>query len=175
MEWLLIVGVVGFILWQIVKGFNDENEKPKFTVTVTHTDDSEEDARRAAEIKQIRSEIEAEVAKHAAAVKLLQALSRIDGQTSEAERRVIFSFLQRNGAALTEQRHWPYFAHRSGGEVFRAVATDEIGSFVAALASQELRYRIDVYSAAQAIVATGGTPKKREADALAMAEALIAV
>lgn len=173
MEWLLIVGVVGFIFWQILKGFVSENKKTAFTVTATVTDDSEDDQRRAAEIKKIRGEISVEVAKHADAVKLLQGLSRIDGQTSEAERRVVFMFLQRHGAALTEERHWPYFSHSSGGEFYRAVELDEIGSVVATLASQELRYRIDVYACAMAIVATGGTPKKREASALVMAEKLL--
>lgn len=173
MEWLLIVGVVGFVFWQIRKGFIAENKKTTFTVTSTVTDDSEDDRRRAAEIRKIRDEISTEVAKHTAAVKLLQGLARIDGQTSEAERRVVFMFLQRHGAALTEERHLPYFSHSSSGEFSRAVELDEIGSFIATLASQELRYRLDVYACAMAIVATGGTPKKREAEALVMAEKLL--
>lgn len=43
MEWLLIVGVVGFILWQIINGFASENKKPAFTVTTIVTDDSHPD------------------------------------------------------------------------------------------------------------------------------------
>lgn len=173
MEWLLIVGVVGYAFYWISKEFGANKTKPKLTVTTIVTDDSQDAQRRAAEIKKIRGEISVEVAKHADAVKLMQGLSRIDGQTSEAERRVVFMFLQRHGAALTEERHWPYFSHSSGGEFYRAVELDEIGSVVTTLANQELRYRIDVYACAMAIVATGGTPKKREASALLMAEKLL--
>ncbi|MBU0620208.1 MAG: hypothetical protein KJ795_00005 [Gammaproteobacteria bacterium] len=173
MEWILLAVVLGYIFYQFRAGFISEVSKPKFTVSITKTDDSEEDARRDAEKKKIREEISAEVAKHADAVRLLQAIARIDGQTSDAERRIVFSFLVRHGAQLTEDRHWPYFAHYSGGEFSRAIELDEIGMFVTALSSKELPYRIDVFSSVQAIVATGGVPKKREGEALVMAERLI--
>jgi hypothetical protein len=174
MEWIILAVVLGFIFYQFRIGFNSEVSKPKLTVSITKTDNSEEDTQRDAKKKKIREEISTEVAKHADAVKLLQAIARIDGQTSDAERRIVFSFLVRHGASLTEERHWPYFAHYSGGEFRRAVELDEIRAFVAALSSKELRYRLDVFSSVQAIVATGGVPKKREADALVMAEKLVA-
>jgi hypothetical protein len=126
------------------------------------------------DIKIIRDEIRAAVAAHSAAVMILQSLARIDGTTSEAERNLVFEFLNRQGAELAYDKHrpWFYYASRSG-EWYRAAELAECDEMIASIMPLPLPYRIDVYATALAIVAVGGTPKKREAEVLKRLKKLI--
>ena len=133
------------------------------SVTVTTiVQDTAEDIARKAMIDKIRQEIRDAVKNHDSAVKALMSLSRIDGTTSDAERRIVFSFLQRMGEKITEDTHWPYFNDYHAGEWHHAITLGEMDNICKQLQPMPLNYRIMVAASAQAIVACGGKPKKSE-------------
>ena len=121
----------------------------------------------------IRATIRAEVEKHKPAVGILQALARIDGNTSDAERSIVFDFLKRQGAPL-DHTHREWFYTSRAGEWYRAAENEYIDAMIDSLKEKPLQYRVDICAAATAIVATGGTPKKREAETLEKIRSLIA-
>lgn len=114
----------------------------------------------------IRDEIHNSVQKHGKAIKVLQSLARVDGSTSDPEKNLIFTFLQRNGEKLSFQRHRPFFWGFCSGEWQRSITTDEFKVFLSDLDSLQEEYKSDVYHTAIAIVACGGEPKKTEAECL---------
>ena len=169
---IIAIGAAIFLFY-FYKSKSDEVVKrpvePSITVTMTEQNTAEEtaeDIARKAIIDEIRHEIRDAVKNHDIAVKALMSLSRIDGTTSEAERRIAYSFLQRMGEKLTEDRHWPYFYNYHAGEWSRAISLDEMDNICKQLQPMPLNYRIMVAASAQAIVATGGAPKKSERIAL---------
>jgi hypothetical protein len=181
-----ISGLISFIafiftaIFQLIKFLNqkfqrkdvkplDNIQPTEFTTIVTRMTEEQEKkeiTQRNEIIDKIREEIRDAVKNHEAAVKILMALSRIDGVTSQAERRIVFMFLQRLGEKLTEDRHWPHFNYYHAGEWYRAITPDEMASLCEPLKTMPQGYRIMVVSSAQAIVATGGAPKKSERIAL---------
>jgi hypothetical protein len=165
---IIIIGVAIFLIYFYKTKSNEVVNRPVETsITVTTTEqDAAEDIARKAMVDKIRHEIRASVKNHDVAVKALMSLSRIDGTTSEAERRIVFSFLQRMGEKLNEDTHWPYFNDYHAGEWFRAITLDEMDNICRQLQPMPLNYRIMVAASAQALVATGGTPKKSERAAL---------
>lgn len=165
---IIVIGGAIFLIYFFKSKSHEVVSRPvetSMTVTMTEQDTAEDIARKAI-IDKIRHEIGAAVKNHNVAVKALMSLSRIDGTTSEAERRIVFSFLQRMGEKLTEDTHWPYFNNYHAGEWFRAITLDEMDNICKQLQLTPLNYRIMVAASAQAVVATGGTPKKSERAAL---------
>ena len=172
---LIIVGVAIYFIFfykpknnEVVNHPNEVLNRPVETsITVTMTEqDTAEDIARKAMVDKIRQEIRDAVKNHDVGVKALMSLSRLDGTTSEAERRIVFSFLQRMGEKLTEDTHWPYFYDYHAGEWHRAITLDEMDNICKQLQPMSLNYRIMVAASAQAIVACGGKPKKSEQIAL---------
>jgi hypothetical protein len=90
----------------------------------------------------------------------------MDGSTSEAERDLIFEFLNRQGAGLNYEMHRPWFYTSRSGEWYRAATMGEFEAIVVTLESAPFPYRTDVVATASAIVASSGIPKKREVAAL---------
>ncbi len=165
---IIVIGVAIFLFFFYKSKSNEVVNRPiktSMTVTITEQDTAEDIARKAM-VDKTRHEIRAAVKNHDIAVKALMSLSRIDGTTSEAERRIVFSFLQRMGEKLTEDTHWPYFNDYHAGEWFRAITLDEMDNICKQLQTMPLNYRIMVAASAQAIVACGGAPKKSERIAL---------
>lgn len=162
--WIVFIGLCCLIF---------KNKTDKQTITVYKKTGDEKELRHRAEIDQIRKEIREAINNHAAAVKVFMALCRIDGTTSEAERRVVFAFLNRHGTALTEERHWPFFHGHTVGEWQQAATPDEIDRLCEPLEAIPQSYRLTVAAAAQAIVASGGRPKKSEQIALEIVQRII--
>lgn len=153
------------------KDMNMEKETKPYEITITITTsaekhDPEEDIKQSILIENIRKEIKDSVQNHNVAVRTLMALARIDGVTSKAERRIVFSFLQMQGESLNDDRHWPHFHSYQADEWHRAISPDEIIDLCRPLKTMPQNYRIAIASAAQAIVATGAAPKKSEQIAL---------
>jgi hypothetical protein len=183
---LSLIGLIFASIFQIIKFINQKlqrkNEKPmnnfqpldniqpaRLTITVTKStpeQDKEDSLRRDEIIDKIREEIREAVKHHSSAVKVLMSLSRIDGVTSHAERRIVFTFLQHMGEKLNEDRHWPHFNCYHAGEWYNAITPDDMAGFCEQLRSMPQDYRMMVASSAQAIVASGGKPKKSEQSAL---------
>ena len=88
------------------------------------------------------------------------ALARIDGSASEAEKRVVFTFLLNQNEMLTDERHFKYFGGEEAREWHRAAKLDDITDLCNQLRTLPLPYRIALVASAQAIVALGKTPKK---------------
>jgi uncharacterized tellurite resistance protein B-like protein len=149
-------------------------QKPKNIVTQTWTVTEEpvNNDEYDPEAKIIREEIKKAMADHSPAIKMLLALARSDGTTSKPERSLVFDFLNRNGAGMTYDRHRPYFL-TSNSFMYSAVELDKFDKMIKPLALMPLQYRIDIFSTASAIVASGGTPKKREAEMLNRLKILI--
>lgn len=105
------------------------------------------------------------VSRHQPAVRVLQILARLDGATSETESSIIFEFINRNGAGL-EREHRDWFHSRQAGQWYHAPSDEVIDEAIADLRGLPLDYRIDIVGTAVAIVACGGSPKKREAEML---------
>lgn len=120
------------------------------------------------EYRIIQEEIYSAIQKHTRAITVLQSLARIDGSTSEPEKNLIFTFLQRNGENLSFARHRRYFYGFCSGEWQRPVPLDEFKNFLDELNDCEREYKNDVYYTAIAIIACGGEPKKREAECLSL-------
>ena len=160
--WLLVVTVIVYVVIRSRKPKSPP--EPVVSVTALPTKSAHSDDLR----RHVRDEIKRAIAPHIHAVKLLQSLARIDGSTSESERRLIFMFLLRRGASLSEDRHWPEFVGYDSGEFMRSVELDEFAKYLEGLEPEDRTYKIDVYSTAQAIVSSGGTPKKKEQAALEM-------
>jgi len=166
----ILMGCAWF-LFAYVKAKQKQENAPQDSTKIG----TEVDIARAneAEMKIIRQEIRSAIEKHATAVSILQALSRVDGRTSEAERNLVFEFLNRNGAGLSPERHRPFFSDSTSGEWNYAVEIDKFKKLITPLAPMPLPYRIDLFATASAIVAVGGTPKKREAEAMELLRELI--
>lgn len=164
---LLIIGII-YVLYVIAK-LPKEDKSKKLRIATEYDIANENDV----EADLIRDEIRAEVKKHAPAVTVLQALSRLDGTASKAEQNLIFEFMSRNGGVLSYERHRPHFSDSVSGEWNYAAEIDDFKRIIIPLASMTLPYRIDVFATAQAIVAVGGAPRKREAEALDLLRDLI--
>jgi hypothetical protein len=164
--WLVLIGAC-FVLSIMKK----PTHKPLVAIYERTVDNDE--LRRRAERDKIQKEIHLAIKDHAAAVKVMMALCRIDGTTSEAERRIVFAFLNRHGTELTEERHWPFFHGHTIGEWQHGATPDEIDQLCAPLEPAPQNYRIAVAAAAQAIVASGGQPKKSEQIALEIVQRII--
>jgi len=163
------VGWVVALIWSATAA--KQPVKNNLTPEKTGNDDDNGDIheQRHAEL---RADIQRAVSSHPDATALLQALARLDGTTAEAERRIIFNFLKQQGAKLNSE-HFPYFYGHHAGEFNHAEEDELIGKFLHQLQATTIAYRIDVIAAACAIVATGGTPKKREAETLARIRAAL--
>lgn len=111
------------------------------------------------------SEIRAALAQHQPAVRVLRILARLDGSVSRAESLIVFEFLNRHGAGLGRV-HRDWFPSRMATWWYSAPGDEMIDEAIAALRGLPLDYRIDIVGTAVAIVACGGSPKKREAEML---------
>lgn len=117
------------------------------------------------EITIVRKRIREVVEQHNVAICALHGLARIDGKTTESERTMIFDFLNRQGANLTPtHREW-FYTSRSG-EWNRAMEDKIIDELMLSIMDLPVGYRADILMTAMAIVASGGTPRKREAEML---------
>ena len=170
---LLIIGAVLYF-WVKIKA-NLEKQKKENNQTIKSQPDEALATERQLEEEHvvIQDEIRTQVKKQALAVRILQALSRVDGTSSKAEQNLIFEFLNRNGARLSYERHRPHFSDSVSGEWNYAPEIDDFGRMITPLSSMALAYRLDVFATAQAIVAIGGAPRKREAEAIDLLRGLI--
>lgn len=147
-------------------------DPPRVTILSVESVADDNDRYNHPAVVKIRGEIRAAAEQHADAVSALQALARIDGNTSETERTVVFDFLNRQGAGLGPQHREWFYTSRSG-EWYQAAENEVIDELVSQLRETPLQYRVDIIAAATAIVASGGKPKKREAEMLEKLRALI--
>ncbi|MGZ8946821.1 MAG: tellurite resistance TerB family protein [Methylococcaceae bacterium] len=186
--WFLLLGLLVFLFgqyWKIAAGimfflwlFYVINKKvtlkkPNGYINSTNYSESTVAIQSSENIKKIRSEIKACVDSHKTAISLLMALARIDGTISEAERRIVFMFLLNQNEMLTEERHFKYFGGAEAREWQRAAKLDDINNLCNQLKTMSLSYRIAVAASAQAIVASGKTPKKSEQSALEIIQGIL--
>lgn len=180
MDAFFVLLIIGAILYFCAK-IRDNLEKHKKDTDQTRKYQPDEEPAKKRQLEDeydveadyIRDEIRAQIKKQAPAVRILQALSRVDGTSSKAEQNLIFECLNRNGARLSYERHRPHFSDSVSGEWNYAAESDDFGRMITPLSSMPLPYRIDVFATAQAIVAIGGAPRKREAEALDLLRGLI--
>lgn len=111
------------------------------------------------EVKVIKDEIRGAVGRHRAAVSLLHALARLDGQTSQEERELVFTFLLRQGEALVLEKHGPWFGKSRAEEWYRTIEPDELWALLDELRPMADTYRADVVATADALMVAGGKPK----------------
>ena len=123
------------------------------------------------EIERLTGEVVKAVKEHAEAFDLLMLLSRFDGTMTQAEKIIIFDFLKRQVTGINQNHHHPYMAYC---DEWYVPGTDEvINTLLTSINSRSIRYRLEVVAAATAIVAVGGTPKRREAELLEKIRSII--
>jgi hypothetical protein len=125
MDWILILFALGFVAWAI--GYQPKKSSAIITDDTPNTDTNDRDESQQKIVRDaIRNEIRAAIDRHVDAVCVLQMLARLDGNTAEAERNVIFDFLKRQGERL-EPQHRAWFYSWAASEWQRTADNEEIG------------------------------------------------
>lgn len=165
--------LIGWIVALVWAAASDGEEKPtKNAIELTQAPVDVPVVEDSTELRRIKEEVSLIVAAHEPAVELMQALARLDGVTTKAERSVMIDFLNRQGGRLDERHHGVFYGYRAR-EWSRGAEDDELDAIMAPLRDKPLMYRVDLVAASTAIVATGGTAKKRESIALDKIRTLI--
>lgn len=165
MEFLLLLVVIGVVAYLMIpRGKKQPSPQPIITTSTTG-EGSNEDAMRF-EREKIRAEIKEAIAPHKESSNILWMLARIDGSSSDPERRIIFNFLQEEGAEIREERHFTHFNGTHAGEWQRAATMEEFAKACEPLSALPSAHKLNLLASAMAIVASGGAAKKTEKLAL---------